>query len=392
MASTVTTTLHRIIRVGLYLLVSLVPADDRLWVFTSHGGTSFAENAKYQFLYSSGTDDVRAVWISSDDSIVRMLREDGYEAHSYHSIRGKYLMLRSGYAFITHAPVFHPYSGNATRIQLAHGNMLKRMGFDKKSGSISLKSIYRRLFGLPWDYFTVTSSSTPAEHARSAYDLSDEAVLVTGYPRTDVILGDVPDATVGIDQSVAELFRGADEHRDETLICIFPTWNGGRTEETRFSSSHLDLEALNDVLAEHDARLVVKQHPYATNVIDDEGFDRIDVVSKSVDMYPFLADVDVLITDYSSIYFDYLLVDDPLVFYPYDLEQYTSNRGLYFEYDSVTPGPKASDPEELTRLVERTLDGADDYADRRATVRDEFFEFQDGNACERIHQFALDGA
>ena len=366
-----------------YPLVSLVPSDNSLWVFTSHAGGTFAENSKYQFLYSSRQEGVRTVWISTSPETVAAVREAGYEAYRYSSLKGKIILLRSG-VFVSSHPILKPFGANATVIQLWHGNMLKRMGQDKEEmESGILRRLYYRTIGRNWDYFVVTSSGKPAEHARSAYGLTDDQLLVTGYPRTDVLLREEPDAMVDIQDEIQELFETLDG--DGPLICLMPTWNGGRTAETRFSQEHVALEELDPMLASFDANLMIKQHAYTRTPLDTSGLERIVTISTTIDIYPFLQYIDIMITDYSSIQFDFLLVDNPLVFYPYDLEEYVENRGLYFEYESFVPGPVAKDPAGLNGVVESVLKDVDAYAEDRQQLREVYFAFQDGKACERIH-------
>ena len=103
------------------------------------------------------------------------------------------------------------------------------------------------------------------------------------------------------------------------------------------------------------------------------------------DIYPLFPLVDVLVTDYSSSFADLLLLDRPLVFYPYDLERYQANEGLAAEYDAITPGPKARTFPELLACLEETLrtQGAA-WAEERRRVRDLYHAFQDGKSSQRI--------
>lgn len=366
-----------------YFVVSLFPSNDNIWVFTSRPN-EFSENAKYQFLYSSRQEDIRAIWISQNESLVSLLREEGYEAYSYHSFVGKLFIFRSGSIFLTHGWKLRPYSGNSTIIQLWHGNMLKKMGNDNESGKL-LRNLYYRTFGRGWDYFVVTSSSYPARHARSAYSLTKEELLVAGYPRTDVLLRDIPNAMVGIDSDIRKAFEAAGE--EGPLLCFFPTWNGGRDDETRFSEEHVSLEPLDRILNSFSAQLIIKQHPSTATLIDDSKFENIRVIPESVDIYPLLNYVDVLVTDYSSIFFDYLLLNNPILFYPYDFQRYVQNRGLYFEYMEFVPGSKAFTPDELNETIESILREGDEYEDQRERLCHEFFDVQDGQSCKRIHDF-----
>lgn len=375
----------KIIKLIITPLVSIIPADNAVWVFTSQNGDSFDGNAKYQFLYSSQKENVRAIWISNKDHIVEMLREEGYEAHSYQSIRGKLLALRSGYMFFTHTSrSFIPYSGNSTTVQLWHGNMLKQMGNDNNNQDSIIRKLYLTIFGKGMDFFLVTSSLYPAQNAKSAYGIEDSNLIVAGYPRTDVLYQEIQGSMIGIDSDLQKKFELL--NKKGLILCYFPTWNEGRDKDTRVSSENIDFASINECLESFDATLIIKQHPSTQHPINDVGYENIVSISKNMDIYPFLDQIDILITDYSSIYFDYLLLDRPILFYPYDLFTYIKRRGLYFEYDKVTPGLKAYNPHQLTNMIESAVSGSYEYANERSVVRNKFYEYQDGKSCERIHK------
>lgn len=109
---------------------------------------------------------------------------------------------------------------------------------------------------------------------------------------------------------------------------------------------------------------------------------------KSVDLYEFLNAADVLITDYSSVYFDYLLLDRPIVFIPIDLEIYRKKRGLLLEpYDFWTPGPKVYTYEELEKEIITSLNNGNYYREQRKVIQDIVHLYKDGESCKRIWNF-----
>ena len=93
---------------------------------------------------------------------------------------------------------------------------------------------------------------------------------------------------------------------------------------------------------------------------------------------------DILVTDYSSIFVDFLLLNRPEIFFPYDYEKYvTKDRELYFDYNEFTPGPKARVFSEFLGVLGKTLQGEDDFAQKRITQRDRCFSKIDSNASRR---------
>lgn len=105
------------------------------------------------------------------------------------------------------------------------------------------------------------------------------------------------------------------------------------------------------------------------------------------DIYSIINTFDLLITDYSSIYFDYLLANKPIIFAPFDYEEYIKkDRELYYDYDEVTPGPKCRKWDEVLEWVGKFKENPDFYAEERKKIRDEFHKYQDGKNCERVYK------
>ena len=142
---------------------------------------------------------------------------------------------------------------------------------------------------------------------------------------------------------------------------------------------------MSEFCRKNNLMFVCKFHPYLTlsKVSLPENIRLVD--SKS-DVYPLLPLCDVLLTDYSSVYFDFLLVDKPIVFYPYDYKKYISkNRELLFDYDSMTPGKKVTDENDLyTAFEDIMINNIDDFADVRQRLRDLSFSNADGLAAKRL--------
>ena len=122
---------------------------------------------------------------------------------------------------------------------------------------------------------------------------------------------------------------------------------------------------------------------------DLSGTTNIIQYDKTSDIYPLLGKCDLMITDYSSIFVDYLLLDRPVVFFPFDRENYIKNeRALQFDYDKVTPGRKCLTHDELEDELKRIIvDGKDDYIEERKRILKHFFDTADGNSCDRILEY-----
>lgn len=380
------------LRVPLFLVSHLIPADGSIWLFTAKSRGDFAENPKYAFLYASRQPDaVRPIWLTRDDEHAMAIKNAGYEVITLSSWRERYLALRAGVLLLSHGMSCWPYSGNSEIVQTYHGNTLKLMGPATKDHVRLDRRLFRNYVSKNWDTFVLTSDDLPQEMFESTFALDADSFLVTGYPRNDPLFRTVPDAELCQDGSVYELFESLSA--SGPLLCYMPTWREsyGTVEGEPLTEAVLNLEGLNDILQTHEASLILKLHPSSEASFDTSGYDSIYECREGLDIYPVLEHVDILITDYSSVYVDYLLLDRPIIFYPYDREAYEADRGFYFEYESVTPGPRPDTPEGLQRVIAETLaESGDPFASDRQALRDRFYAHRDGDSSKRLYTKLLE--
>lgn len=356
--------------------------DETIWVFGARNGAAFVDNAKYLYLHvASHHPEIRPVWLSKNEDVVEALREAGYEAYHAHSPRGMYLNLRAGVVLLTHRfnDVNLWCSGGAMVVMLWHGSPLKTIGWDAEiRDAPRLMRTANRYVSRQIDCLTVTADAL-IEPFVSGLRIDPDRIVVTGYPRNDVLFEAIPGADIGSDAAVYdEVSRLAETH---TIWLYLPTF---RPTDTR-ASEQLDFDELEAFLEETDAYLLLKLHPNERLDHHLGDYSRILPVPEQSDVYPLLPYTDGLITDYSSIYFDYLLLDRPIVFYAYDLERYRAERGFYFEYEAVTPGPVVADFDGLLDQLERTLDH-DEFGERRRRMRERFCRRSETNWAETVYR------
>ena len=369
---------------GLFVLSHLWPRDESLWVFGAKGGTAFVDNSKYLYLHvNAERAHIRAVWLSRNRQVVDELRAAGYEAHHTDSLRGILLNLRAGFVFVSDgvADTNRWCFGGATVVNLWHGVGLKKVSWSRKTRTDrSLATLLERLVYRVFkrcDWFVVTSDAM-VEPFASGRRQPPERILTAGYPRNDFLEGLSPGHSL---RSEIEVYETCRRLSAEGFVFLYvPTYH---TETGERIADHLDLSELDALLADIDAHLVVKLHPHDRFDIDSAELSRITALPSDIDVYPLLEHTDALITDYSSIYFDYLLLDKPVVFYPFDLDAYRSARGFYVDYERVTPGPVATDFAGLLDCLERVA-GDDGCAPERRAVRDEFLAHPSESRCKDI--------
>ena len=136
-----------------------------------------------------------------------------------------------------------------------------------------------------------------------------------------------------------------------------PTWR----DYEFFIDSGFNFQQLNDELLKNDSIFLIKLHPSSVIDIDLSVYPALDVLPASLDIYPILPYTDVLVTDYSSIYYDYLILNKPIILFPFDREKYIEkDRGFIEDYFTAMPSPYFDTFEELLDGMFQELDVDDD--------------------------------
>lgn len=227
----------------------------------------------------------------------------------------------------------------------------------------------------------VTTSQLAANMLASSLKVPLHHCLQLGFPRNDVLAE--PERGEAVFDWITEKIG----HRPKFLFVYLPTV---RDEEKHLQEKRplLGYEApfLADFLKENDAVLVYKPHPYQnTDVVGDEEVFLPYPARYDFSLYDVLSVSDCLIGDYSSVNFDYLLRDKPIIFDLYDLEQYKRLRGLSYDpYEFFCPGDIVTGAEEMRAALESVVQGRDGYAQRRSDIRHLFFKDADAGSTARV--------
>lgn len=286
-----------------------------------------------------------------------------------------------------HSPV-HALLQEARTFQLWHGIPLKAIGFPEIESSVNMtaeKAEYLRANYSGYDAVLSTSPHFTKHAFARAFGASDFPEL--GYPRNDGMLRP-PDKydMLNVD---AELYGELRQRRKDGWRVVFymPTFRD--TGGDPFTDGALTPNRLVDFADKNKVVFVCKFHPYVQARISSNA-GAVRVCASHTDPYPLLRLADALVTDYSSIYFDYLLLRRPIVFFQYDHEAYvTRNRELMLDMDAVTPGSKAADEDALYRVLAQVLDEGDPYAWERDELLRLSFAHQDAGSGRRVNEYVL---
>jgi CDP-glycerol glycerophosphotransferase (TagB/SpsB family) len=147
------------------------------------------------------------------------------------------------------------------------------------------------------------------------------------------------------------------------------------------------IREIDEVLEDYNALLLIKLHPLDKRELEDDGYNNIYLLNtnKDLGLYDYLANTDVLITDYTSAYFDYLILNRPVIFNFYDYDEYFQTRGFAYDpIESVCSGEICKSIESLKNAIINGLDGLDTHKDKRHFVNNMFNKYVDNKSSERI--------
>ncbi|MGP3923718.1 bifunctional glycosyltransferase/CDP-glycerol:glycerophosphate glycerophosphotransferase, partial [Streptomyces sp. 8N616] len=272
-----------------------------------------------------------------------------------------------------------------TYIQTWHGSALKRMGFDeprKKLQARHEQEAYQRVLDR-FDHFLVRSEHDVRTLAR-ALRLRDEVLLRTGYPRNDALVAArLREEASGVRERgrlAAELGIPADRQ----VLLYAPTFRSGKGGRVRGFELPFDVEEFARRFGERHV-LLIRSHYLNHVVLPPSVRGTVLDVTALHDITPLLTLADGLITDYSSVMFDYALLDRPVIFYAYDWEEYAGEaRGTYFDLREKAPGPVAETEEALFAAIADLKSADTEYAEARRRFSAEFGEYDRGDASRTI--------
>ncbi len=263
--------------------------------------------------------------------------------------------------------------------QLWHGaGAYKKFGYSRAGNSehIKIHKGYRKYAK------AITSADAIRSCYAEAFGISMDKVQATGIPRTDIFFDEEY-----VKKTREEIYAEYPYLKDKKVILFAPTYRGLRAEDAAYDFERIRPEQFYSELGE-EYIFLFKWHPATYNNLKREEISAYDLeryqgffrdFSQERDINDLLLVTDVLITDYSSVIFDYLLVDKPIIYYTYDLEQYQGGRGIYFDFEEYVYGQVAKTQEELISAIK----AMEMCEDKREAFRKKFMEACDGHSTEK---------
>ena len=280
----------------------------------------------------------------------------------------------------------HSLLHGAKTVQLWHGIPLKEIGLETVANGNLADSGSTEIFA-SCGVFDVFVAPSAASHTDWARKFAFKKFAPLGYPRNDVFFRALSTFDVlNVDKQALAAVQTANQ-KNQPVLFYAPTFRD-KGEGAWFPQA--EIEALADACATQDYLLYVNLHPAEQDKIEafKQRYPRINFVAPRTDIYPLVKYADILITDYSSIAFDFLLLDRPILFYRPDHAAYiTTSRGLIEDSAHYLCGAVTSDIKELVQAAGRAINAeVDPYRKARDALRKELFDHIDGLAAHRLNE------
>lgn len=345
--------------------------DSHIWLFSSTDNSHYNYNSRYLFEYvKENLPEITPLFVINDPELRNSLSSKYGKQYfiETESIQGIRQALSAGVWFTSAGLPAYGTGLHKKRliINLWHGVPLKKIALLDPNLKKAARIYFKKIFSENYTCILTTSHELIPLMARS-FAVSEDKIKVWGQPRNDGLF-----QKNDCREILGQLFPDLPEYTKTVLYA--PTFRDyGQVQ--LFPFKDFDQEQLEAFLEEKNMLLFIRTHvaeqgsaaPYLGKRIRFLGNEQAEDVTGILNIF------DCLITDYSSIYIDYLLTDKPMIFLPYDRQQYLDGRGMNFDYDDVTPGPK---PETFNDFLDALSPKEDFWKFERTRVNRLFNEIQ----------------
>lgn len=345
--------------------------DSHIWLFSSTNNSHYNYNSRYLFEYvKENLPEITPLFVINDPELRNSLSSKYGKQYfiETESIQGIRQALSAGVWFTSAGLPAYGTGLHKKRliINLWHGVPLKKIALLDPNLKKAARIYFKKIFSENYTCILTTSHELIPLMARS-FAVSEDKIKVWGQPRNDGLF-----QKNDCREILGQLFPDLPEYTKTVLYA--PTFRDyGQVQ--LFPFKDFDQKQLEAFLDEKNMLLFIRTHvaeqgsaaPYLGKRIRFLGNEQAEDVTGILNIF------DCLITDYSSIYIDYLLTDKPMIFLPYDRQQYLDGRGMNFDYDDVTPGPK---PETFNDFLDALSPKEDFWKSERTRVNRLFNEIQ----------------
>ncbi|TFU61844.1 CDP-glycerol:glycerophosphate glycerophosphotransferase [Jeotgalicoccus nanhaiensis] len=354
---------------------------DNLVLFESFQGKAYSDSPKYIYEYMlKNKSNYKFVWVMNESSKIPGNPETvkRFSLKYYYLARAKYIVSN------VRMPNKYIKREEQSYLQTWHGTPLKRLAGDMDNVHMPGTNAerYKKNFNHEtnkWDYL-IAPNQYSAEIFRRAFWFNN-TMLPTGYPRNDILTNHNDEETI------SRLKRINQIPTNKKVILYAPTWRDDeyfKVGKYKFNLK-LDLHRLKEQFGDEYIILLRMHYLVASNIdltgLEDFAYD----VSKYSDVSELYLMSDILITDYSSVFFDYANLKRPILFFTYDIKKYQGQlRGFYIDMETELPGPLLMNNDDVMNAIENIDEVTEKYKERYNEFYERFCSWDDGRSSEKV--------
>lgn len=387
MLSKIKRLLGKLIRLAYRMTYRFIPCNDKMILFISFHGRGFSDNPKALYQYMKSQDAFKEytfIWAIKKHK-QKQLDIPGAKIIEYFSIPYFYYLARSKYWFVNcKLPAYVLKKDSQVYLQTWHGTPLKRLAHDiivpegttfyrSKMSVEEMRSTYDN--DVKKYNYMISPNAFSSEKFMSAFRVEKEKLIETGYPRNDLLVN----ADEVLIQSLKKKYQLPE---DKKVILYAPTWRDNEFTAKGYTFHlQVNFEKWKKCLG-NEYVVIFKPHYLIVNEFDLQAYkDFVYEVKADADISELYLVSDVLVTDYSSVFFDYAILNRPIYFYMFDLKQYAEElRGFYFDIYKTLPGDIVEDED---ALLDKLVKNEYDYA-RLNEFNHAFNVWHDGKCCAKV--------
>lgn len=366
---------------------SKLPIKENTVLYESFLGRNYSDSPKaiFNYLLENEPKKWNHVWILNDKKIVenepefknsnvKIIRRFSWEYFMYVTI-SKYFVLNM------RQPKWLYKKPEQVLLSTWHGTPLKKLVFDMDNVTSANKNYKKDFYeqSRNWDYL-IAANKYSEDIFNSAFMYPREDILTYGYPRNDILTNHTEEYKNGLKKKL-----GIPVHKK--VILYAPTWRDDQFHgpgQYKFLMQ-LDLQRLREELGDEYV-VALRMHYFISDNLDLSEFKNFAFdFSRYNDINDLYISSDILITDYSSVFFDFANLRKPILFYTYDLEKYKDVlRGFYIDMNKDLPGPLLFDSEQVIDSIKNIETVENDYQDKYDEFYNKYCSLDDGKATERV--------
>ena len=342
-----------IINILLFILSIFIPKKKNLIVFGGRTGRRYADNSRYLFLYLNKfyKNKFDCVWLTNEKKILDLIRKQGLKSYYINSFKGYLISIIANWTIFDTSPldVNFTLSKFSKNIHLWHGILIKKLSAKKYNNIYSFKinNILFSFISFFYPKYFCYPNTKFFHHMNNHYPVKMYKLLLSNQPR-NIMLKDTTN------KNELDIFRTKKENnlnnkiikKNKRIIGYFPTWRNDNENENLPDMENLSqLKKLDNILKKNNCILLVKKHSnsykqdkhrlYNYSLKMDRAWKNLSkyknflLIDYDIDLNSILRNCDILISDYSGVIMDFLLLDKPIILYTSDIEKYKKKQ-VYF--------------------------------------------------------------